>query len=142
LLSQDCIGEYSEPFHTGQKGSSSMPHKKNPITLENVSGLTTLIKSFWFTSVANIYSWNERDISHSSNERMYIETLFHLCCNIASKVEPLLKIDNFNIERIEQNLQAAKNIHSADLLTKFCLTEKSSRDELYKGIQESSNENK
>jgi adenylosuccinate lyase len=142
LLSQDQIGEFLEPFSSEQKGSSSMPHKKNPIVLENISGLTSLLKSYQHCTIANIYSWNERDISHSSNERIYIEDFFHICCNIAKKILPILSTKNFDFDKIKQNIVESKNINSASELTERIMNSSSSREDIYRDIQEKSNENK
>ncbi|MFB3897782.1 MAG: lyase family protein, partial [bacterium] len=69
-----------EPFSAGQKGSSAMPHKRNPITCEQICGLSRLIRSNAFAGFENIALWHERDISHSSVERVIIPdntTLVH-----------------------------------------------------------------
>jgi adenylosuccinate lyase len=68
-LQRTEIQEVEEFFHRKQKGSSAMPHKKNPILSENITGLTRLIRSYVAPSLENIALWHERDISHSSVER-------------------------------------------------------------------------
>ena len=70
LLSIEGINEISEGFDINQKGSSAMPQKKNPISCENICGLSRIIKSYASTVYENITTWNERDISHSSTERI------------------------------------------------------------------------
>jgi len=62
--------EVEEGFTKGQKGSSAMPHKRNPIRSERVSGLARILRSYVLTALENIPLWHERDISHSSNERI------------------------------------------------------------------------
>ena len=69
-LARSEVHEISEGFSKGQKGSSAMPHKKNPISLENISGLSRLVLGYDLTSQLNVALWHERDISHSSNERV------------------------------------------------------------------------
>jgi len=64
------VGELEEPFTEGQKGSSAMPHKRNPILTENLCGLSRLVRSYALSSLENIPLWHERDISHSSVERV------------------------------------------------------------------------
>jgi adenylosuccinate lyase len=59
-----------EPFGKGQKGSSAMPHKKNPILSENITGLARLLRGYALSSLENVALWHERDISHSSVERV------------------------------------------------------------------------
>jgi adenylosuccinate lyase len=70
LLQRTEVQEAEEPFTAGQKGSSAMPHKRNPILSENVSGLARLVRSYALAAMENIPLWHERDISHSSVERV------------------------------------------------------------------------
>ncbi|HET8563153.1 MAG TPA: adenylosuccinate lyase, partial [Candidatus Binatia bacterium] len=69
-LQRTEIQEVEEPFTPGQKGSSAMPHKRNPILSENVSGLARLMRSYAMAALENVTLWHERDISHSSVERV------------------------------------------------------------------------
>ena len=69
-LQRTEVLEAEEPFTKGQKGSSAMPHKRNPILAENISGLARLLRSYALASLENIPLWHERDISHSSVERV------------------------------------------------------------------------
>jgi adenylosuccinate lyase len=71
-LSRTEVKEVSEYFSIDQKGSSAMPHKKNPISSENISGLSRVLKGYMVTAYDNIALWHERDISHSSAERIII----------------------------------------------------------------------
>lgn len=71
-LQRTEVREAMEPFGAGQKGSSSMPHKKNPILTENVTGLARLLRGFLVTGLENVTLWHERDISHSSAERVIL----------------------------------------------------------------------
>ncbi len=95
-LSRSEVQEVSEPFHTEQKGSSAMPHKRNPIASENLCGLSRMLRGYLIPTFENIALWHERDISHSSVERIvlqdstslldymlarYKETLSHLVVN-------------------------------------------------------------
>jgi adenylosuccinate lyase len=69
-LQRTEVQEAEEPFTTGQKGSSAMPHKRNPVLSENVSGLARLMRSYVVAAMENVPLWHERDISHSSVERV------------------------------------------------------------------------
>jgi adenylosuccinate lyase len=69
-LQRTEVGEVAEPFGSGQKGSSAMPHKRNPILAENVCGLARLVRSYALAALENMALWHERDISHSSVERV------------------------------------------------------------------------
>ena len=71
-LQRSEVREAMEPFGAGQKGSSSMPHKKNPILTENVTGMSRLLRGYLVTALENVALWHERDISHSSAERVIL----------------------------------------------------------------------
>jgi adenylosuccinate lyase len=75
-LQKTEIGEVEEPFAAGQKGSSAMPHKRNPIGCEQVSGLARLIRANAMAALENVALWHERDISHSSVERVILPDSF------------------------------------------------------------------
>ncbi|MBN2226385.1 MAG: adenylosuccinate lyase [candidate division Zixibacteria bacterium] len=87
------IGEVMEGFARGQKGSSAMPHKKNPITAERLAGLARLMRGFTVTAMENIPLWHERDIAHSSAERVIIP-------DSAITVDYALKIFNDVLDRL------------------------------------------
>jgi adenylosuccinate lyase len=70
LLQRTEVREVEEYFSPGQKGSSAMPHKRNPVLSENISGLSRLMRSYALTAMENVALWHERDISHSSAERV------------------------------------------------------------------------
>ncbi len=94
LLHHSDIAEVNEGFSKGQKGSSTMPHKKNPISAENISGIARVIRSHLSVAHENISLWHERDISHSSAERMIIPDnlglTFYALRRMASTVEDLV----------------------------------------------------
>lgn len=69
--------EVEEPFRAGQKGSSAMPHKRNPIMCERVAGLSRVLRGYALTAMENVALWHERDISHSSAERIILPDAFH-----------------------------------------------------------------
>ncbi len=71
-LQRTDVLEVEESFHKGQKGSSAMPHKRNPIRSERVSGLSRVLRGYVIAALENVALWHERDISHSSNERMML----------------------------------------------------------------------
>ena len=82
-----------EGFTKGQKGSSAMPHKKNPITAERLAGLARLLRGFTVTAMENIPLWHERDIAHSSAERVILP-------DSAITVDYALKIFNDVLDRL------------------------------------------
>ncbi len=78
-LQRSDVREVEEPFRKGQKGSSAMPHKRNPIKCENVTGLARLVRSHVHAALENVALWHERDISHSSVERVMLPDTTCLC---------------------------------------------------------------
>ncbi len=71
-LQRTEVGEAAEPFGAGQKGSSAMPHKRNPITCERLSGLARVLRGYLGAGLEDVALWHERDISHSSVERVVL----------------------------------------------------------------------
>ena len=103
-LQRTEILELEEPFTEGQKGSSAMPHKRNPVLCERVAGLARVVRSYVVAALENVVLWQERDISHSSAERMILpdatSTLYYMM-HIFGEV-----LENLNVyqERMEKNL--------------------------------------
>ena len=111
ILSIDEIAEVSESFTPGQIGSSSMPHKKNPIGFENLCGISRLIRSNVAPALENIVLWFERDMSHSSVERVIFPDTFQLMHYMIRRLNNILLTMNFNIN------QSNKNIKQSNVLT-------------------------
>jgi Adenylosuccinate lyase (EC 4.3.2.2) len=105
-----------EPFGKGQRGSSAMPHKRNPIKSERVCGLARLLRGYLIPALENIPLWHERDISHSSNERYIFEdalcTLFYVIRLMKGIVEGLV----VNREKIEENLRKYGDFYYSGIL--------------------------
>ncbi|GAV23950.1 adenylosuccinate lyase [Carboxydothermus pertinax] len=103
-LQRTEILELEEPFTEGQKGSSAMPHKRNPVLCERISGLARVVRSYSIASLENVVLWQERDISHSSAERMILPdataTLYYMM-HVFSEV-----LENLNVypKNMEKNL--------------------------------------
>lgn len=98
LLAQTEIGEVSEGFSKDQIGSSSMPHKRNPISLENICGNARIVKNYASAALDTIVVWNERDISHSSMERTIYPEASNLLGYIIERLTSTLKNMNFKTE--------------------------------------------
>ena len=105
IYSIDGINEMSEPFSLRQKGSSAMPHKKNPILSENICGLTRLYKSYFHTAIENCTTLLERDISHSSSERIIFKDAAHIACFTLKRLDKIFKGLNLHIELAEKHCQ-------------------------------------
>ena len=103
-LQRTEIGEVAEPFGKFQKGSSSMPHKHNPIICERICGLARVIRGNAFVSLENISLWHERDISHSSAERVIIPDSCILLDYILNKSINVIKGLTVYPERMKENL--------------------------------------
>ncbi len=100
-LQKTDIKEIEEPFSKGQKGSSAMPHKRNPILCERICGIARVLRSNTVAAFENIALWHERDISHSSAERVIIPDSFILLDYILDKTTYV--VENLNI--LEKNMQ-------------------------------------
>ena len=132
------VGEIFESFSKEQKGSSAMPHKKNPITSERVSGISRILRGYVITSLENISLWHERDISNSSVERIIFPDGFNLISFATIEMEKLFRNIQINHEKINSNIDLAK----VSILTQVCLshliTKGVDRDEAYRFIQSQS----
>ena len=132
------VGEIFESFSKEQKGSSAMPHKKNPITSERVSGISRILRGYVITSLENISLWHERDISNSSVERIIFPDGFNLITFATIEMEKLFSNIQINHEKINSNIDLAK----VSILTQACLshliTKGVDRDEAYRLIQSQS----
>jgi len=100
-LQRTDVKEVEEPFAKGQKGSSAMPHKKNPIVCERICGLARVLRSNSMTAFENIALWHERDISHSSAERVIIPDSFALLDYILGKT--IFVVEGLNV--LESNMK-------------------------------------
>jgi adenylosuccinate lyase len=103
-LQRTDVREVEEPFSKGQKGSSSMPHKRNPIGCENVSGLARLVRSYVQAALENVPLWHERDISHSSVERVALPDTTILCDFMLHRMTGILDGLLVYPERMAENL--------------------------------------
>lgn len=135
LLSQSSIGEVSENFGTLQQGSSAMPHKKNPIASENLCGISRLLKSYAISALDNVVLWNERDISHSSVERVIGPDAFHLIEYSLNKMINLVKYLNVNVKNMKQNMEDSNNIFYSHVLLNHLTEIGHDRDTAYRMIQ-------
>ncbi|CAB4160054.1 PurB Adenylosuccinate lyase [uncultured Caudovirales phage] len=104
LHSQTGIEEIFEPFTEDQSGSSSMPNKRNPILSENICGLARILRSYMSAALENVATWNHRDISHSSVERIIIPDSYHLLMYMVKNLEYVMSNLILNLEIIERNL--------------------------------------
>ncbi len=137
LLSHGQVGEVFEPFYVGQKGSSAMPHKKNPILSENLTGLSRLLRSYALAALENQALWHERDISHSSVERVIFPDACHALAfgllRLTNVIDGLV-IDTI---RIAANLEACDKVASQSVLSAL-VDSGMMRSEAYELVQQAS----
>ncbi len=103
-LQRSDVREVEEPFARGQKGSSSMPHKRNPVGCENVCGLARVVRAHVQAALENVALWHERDISHSSVERVILPDATILCDYMLARITRILDGLLVYPERMRQNL--------------------------------------
>lgn len=120
-LARTEVGEVEEPFAKSQKGSSAMPHKKNPVGAENISGLARLVRGNALAALENIPLWHERDISHSSVERVIAPDSTSLVDYMLTRLQGLVAGLVVHPERMAQNLNLTGGLYnSQELLLSLC----------------------
>jgi adenylosuccinate lyase len=129
------VGEAQERFTVGQKGSSAMPHKRNPIISERICGIARVIRGYSLVGLENVALWHERDISHSSAERVVLPDASIALDYILQKATSLIAGLVVHPERMLQNLQLTRGlVFSGQLL--LALTQKGvSRESAYEWVQ-------
>lgn len=131
-LQRTEVLEALEPFKKGQKGSSAMPHKKNPILSERVCGMARLLRGYTVPAVENIALWHERDISHSSVERVMWPDVFHLILYMTKTMTKIIKGITVNKEKMKDNIDITKGLlFSGRILIALVEREGISREEAY-----------
>jgi len=136
-LQRTEVREVEEPFRTGQKGSSAMPHKRNPIVSERVTGIARLLRGFAQAGLENVALWHERDISHSSVERVVLPDatiLLDYAQHLAVRVVEGMVV---HADRMEENLDATHGALYSQRALLALVEAGRSRDEAYRIVQES-----
>ncbi|HET6279425.1 MAG TPA: adenylosuccinate lyase [Polyangia bacterium] len=110
------VGEATEAFGKGQKGSSAMPHKKNPILSENLCGIARLLRSYSGAALEDVALWHERDISHSSVERVIGPDATGLCDFMVRRAAGLVDGLVINRERMRQNLELTGGLYFSEAI--------------------------
>lgn len=138
LLHHSDVAEIYEGFKMGQKGSSTMPHKKNPISSENITGISRVIRSHHDIALQNCVLWHERDISHSSAERLFLPDHFGLLSYALRRMTDT--VTNLAIVREKVEEKVANNFASLSsfMLHELILLNHATREEIYALVQEAS----
>jgi adenylosuccinate lyase len=134
-LARTELQEVQEPFRSGQKGSSAMPHKRNPVVAERISGLARIVRAGAGVGLENVALWHERDISHSSAERVVLPDAFlaldYMLDRFAWLVEGLV----VDAERMRANLDASYGVVFSQRVLLALVGAGLSRDEAYRLVQ-------
>lgn len=134
-LQRSEVREVEEAFRKGQKGSSSMPHKRNPISSENISGCARVIRGYMLTSFENIPLWHERDISHSSAERIILPDatilLDYMLSRFANVIENLVVFE----DNMKANIWKTQGLVFSQRLLHFLIDKGLPREKAYDTVQ-------
>ncbi len=140
-LQRSEVSEIYEGFSKGQKGSSAMPHKKNPISAENLTGLARLMRSYAQAGFENIALWHERDISHSSVERVVFPDAFQLAHYMTRRLKDLVAGLYIDEKKMLENTQKLGGVlYSSHLLLHLVEKQKMSREQAYSLVQKLAHE--
>lgn len=135
-LQRSEVGEVLEGFKKGQKGSSAMPHKRNPISSENLTGAARLLRSYSQAALENVALWHERDISHSSVERVIFPDATILLNYALNRMNQVLQELVVREEKVAENLErAGPTVFSGHFLLALVKTG-ATREEAYAWVQE------
>ena len=134
-LQRTDVKEVEEPFTKGQKGSSAMPHKKNPIICERICGLARVLRANSITALENIALWHERDISHSSAERVIIPDSFALLDYMLEKAMFVIQYLNIHESNMKRNLMKYGGIIFSQRILLELIKKGMDRQDAYEIIQ-------
>ncbi len=134
-LARTEVGEVAEPFGRGQKGSSAMPHKRNPIKSEQVTGLARVLRGYASAALEDVALWHERDISHSSVERIILPDATTLLDHMQRRVLALVEGMVVNAERMRENLELTHGALFSQRVLLALVAAGSTRDDAYRVVQ-------
>lgn len=135
-LQKTEVLEVEEPFSRGQKGSSSMPHKRNPVRCERISGLARVLRGHAAVGLENNILWHERDISHSSAERIIFPDSFHLAVFMLDDMIDILKNLAVYPENIRRNLDLTHEVYFSQKVLTLLVNKGVARQQAYDLVQE------
>jgi adenylosuccinate lyase len=134
-LARTEVAEVQEPFGKGQKGSSAMPHKKNPVVAERICGLARVVRAAALVGLENVALWHERDISHSSAERVVIPDAFLALDYMLDRFAWLVDGLVVRPDRMRRNLEASHGLFFSQRLLLALVESGLERDEAYRLVQ-------
>jgi adenylosuccinate lyase len=134
-LQKTEIGEVEEPFGRGQKGSSAMPHKRNPIGCEQITGLARLVRANALAAFENVALWHERDISHSSVERVILPDSFIALDHMLRRLTTIVAGLVVHPDRMLENLQRSRGVVFSGTVLLELAQRGVSREQAYEWVQ-------
>ena len=134
-LQKTEIGEVAEPFAKGQKGSSAMPHKRNPIGCEQITGLARLVRGNAMAALENVALWHERDISHSSVERVIVPDSFCALDHMVRRFTRIVRDLVVYSERMRDNLERSRGVVFSGTVLLELASQGVSREDAYVMVQ-------
>jgi adenylosuccinate lyase len=134
-LARTEVAEVQEPFGSGQKGSSAMPHKRNPVVAERICGLSRVVRAAGTVALENVALWHERDISHSSAERVVIPDAFLALDYMLDRFGWLVDGLVVRQERMRRNLESSHGLFYSQRLLLSLVESGLTRDEAYRLVQ-------
>lgn len=134
-LQRTEVGEVEEPFAQGQRGSSAMPHKRNPVKCEQVSGLSRVLRGYVVPALEDIPLWHERDISHSSVERVILPDAMILADYLLASMRTIIDGLTVKPERMQANIEASGGLVFSQNVLLRLVEAGMSREEAYKRVQ-------
>ncbi len=137
-LQKTEVREVEEPFSSKQRGSSAMPHKKNPILCERLCGIARMIRSYSIAALEDVSLWHERDISHSSVERVIIPDATTLVYYALDKLEYIIGNLKVNEDRIRENISVTKGLVFSQRVLLKLVENGMSREDAYLLVQKAS----
>ena len=135
-LQRTEVSEVREGFKAGQKGSSAMPHKRNPISAETLTGLSRVLRSNLQTGLQNVALWHERDISHSSAERIVLPDSAMLAYYVTKRLTRVLANLEVDTQRMVDNLSSSFGVVFSQPVLLALVDSGLSRDDAYRIVQE------
>ncbi|MFL5948894.1 MAG: adenylosuccinate lyase [Gaiellaceae bacterium] len=134
-LARTEVAEVAEPFGKGQKGSSAMPHKRNPVVAERICGLARVVRANALVGLENVALWHERDISHSSAERVVIPDSFLALDYMLDRFAWLMEGLDVRPERMRRNLESSRGLFFSQRLLLALVESGLGRDDAYRLVQ-------
>jgi adenylosuccinate lyase len=134
-LARTEVAEVTEPFGSGQKGSSAMPHKRNPWRSETVTGLARLLRGYVGAGLENVALWHERDISHSSVERVAMPDASHLAYFGLRRMATIVAGMTVDTARMKENLESSHGLCFSQPVLLALVSSGMTRDDAYRVVQ-------